>query len=108
MRSITPTISGSADRKSTGLNSSHGYISYAVFCLKKKKNILVTHSLVSKQKMIRNIRTFAIDCDRDSEFKVEAEVADLLGLLDQADRVFFVMIGRLPSSTLFPYTTLYG
>src|SRR2546422_6368448 len=29
--------SGSSDRKSTRLNSSHGYISYAVFCLKKKK-----------------------------------------------------------------------
>src|SRR2546422_4719840 len=28
------------DRKSTRLNSSHGYISYAVFCLKKKKNTL--------------------------------------------------------------------
>src|SRR2546422_2981039 len=28
---------GSRDRKSTRLNSSHGYISYAVFCLKKKK-----------------------------------------------------------------------
>ena len=27
----------SADRKSTRLNSSHGYISYAVFCWKKKK-----------------------------------------------------------------------
>src|SRR2546422_1799870 len=27
-----------ADRKSTRLNSSHGYISYAVFCLKKKKD----------------------------------------------------------------------
>src|SRR2546429_825323 len=27
----------SEDRKSTRLNSSHGYISYAVFCLKKKK-----------------------------------------------------------------------
>src|SRR2546429_6381451 len=27
-----------ADRKSTRLNSSHGYISYAVFCLKKKKS----------------------------------------------------------------------
>src|SRR2546429_2596110 len=26
-----------ADRKSTRLNSSHGYISYAVFCLKKKR-----------------------------------------------------------------------
>src|SRR2546429_7068854 len=29
------------DRKSTRLNSSHGYISYAVFCLKKKKNSLL-------------------------------------------------------------------
>src|SRR2546422_1928148 len=28
---------GIGDRKSTRLNSSHGYISYAVFCLKKKK-----------------------------------------------------------------------
>src|SRR2546422_4884725 len=30
------------DRKSTRLNSSHGYISYAVFCLKKKKNTTFT------------------------------------------------------------------
>src|SRR2546429_4627091 len=29
------------DRKSTRLNSSHGYISYAVFCLKKKKIKLI-------------------------------------------------------------------
>src|SRR2546429_5691239 len=31
---------GGGDRKSTRLNSSHGYISYAVFCLKKKKTNL--------------------------------------------------------------------
>src|SRR2546422_5156410 len=31
---------GMGDRKSTRLNSSHGYISYAVFCLKKKKKQL--------------------------------------------------------------------
>src|SRR2546422_7908445 len=31
------------DRKSTRLNSSHGYISYAVFCLKKKKTIIIQH-----------------------------------------------------------------
>src|SRR2546422_2354225 len=31
---------GLLDRKSTRLNSSHGYISYAVFCLKKKKNTI--------------------------------------------------------------------
>src|SRR2546422_3255074 len=30
-------LSKGRDRKSTRLNSSHGYISYAVFCLKKKK-----------------------------------------------------------------------
>src|SRR2546429_3733646 len=30
------------DRKSTRLNSSHGYISYAVFCLKKKKSAYAT------------------------------------------------------------------
>src|SRR2546429_4676971 len=32
------TPQGRRDRKSTRLNSSHGYISYAVFCLKKKTN----------------------------------------------------------------------
>src|SRR2546422_8229097 len=32
------------DRKSTRLNSSHGYISYAVFCLKKKKKKLKMHT----------------------------------------------------------------
>src|SRR5206468_10708303 len=34
------------DRKSTRLNSSHDQISYAVFCLKKKKNITIICSLV--------------------------------------------------------------
>src|SRR5205809_5791496 len=33
------------DRKSTRLNSSHGYISYAVFCLKKKKTKIQTSKL---------------------------------------------------------------
>src|SRR2546422_1092222 len=33
-RAVRDTV---RDRKSTRLNSSHGYISYAVFCLKKKK-----------------------------------------------------------------------
>src|SRR2546429_5380594 len=34
---MTSTNKIRIDRKSTRLNSSHGYISYAVFCLKKKK-----------------------------------------------------------------------
>src|SRR3712207_8022317 len=35
---VEPLVSAAADRKSTRLNSSHANISYAVFCLKKKKN----------------------------------------------------------------------
>src|SRR2546429_5715506 len=34
----------SQDRKSTRLNSSHGYISYAVFCLKKKDTLALTYT----------------------------------------------------------------
>src|SRR2546429_6382880 len=39
---------GTQDRKSTRLNSSHGYISYAVFCLKKK--ITTTHGSHTNQR----------------------------------------------------------
>src|SRR2546422_2907420 len=40
---LAPQLGGDLqDRKSTRLNSSHGYISYAVFCLKKKKNKSLT------------------------------------------------------------------
>src|SRR2546429_1904695 len=36
------------DRKSTRLNSSHGYISYAVFCLKKKKKTVVSIMIMTR------------------------------------------------------------
>src|SRR2546422_6895828 len=39
-----PQLAATTDRKSTRLNSSHGYISYAVFCLKKKKRAHLTSS----------------------------------------------------------------
>src|SRR5215204_7274152 len=38
------------DRKSTRLNSSHTVISYAVFCLKKKKKKYIPHLLHNKKK----------------------------------------------------------
>src|SRR2546422_3587423 len=37
-----------SDRKSTRLNSSHGYISYAVFCLKKKKKTARVNMLLMR------------------------------------------------------------
>src|SRR2546422_6720297 len=46
------------DRKSTRLNSSHGYISYAVFCLKKKKKyILIDREECANAKMEDDDRT---------------------------------------------------
>src|SRR5690348_17686163 len=46
---LPPGRAGSTDRKSTRLNSSHPSISYAVFCLKKKKRTDAIHT-ASKQK----------------------------------------------------------
>src|SRR5256884_3561174 len=42
-----------SDRKSTRLNSSHGYISYAVFCLKKKHNKAVIQSTLTARQAAR-------------------------------------------------------
>src|SRR2546422_2976332 len=51
---VTPTT---ADRKSTRLNSSHGYISYAVFCLKKKKrNSSDIHHAMNEEVRARIVR----------------------------------------------------
>src|SRR2546422_5929454 len=45
------------DRKSTRLNSSHGYISYAVFCLKKKKQTQKLAPTDKREKRLRSIAT---------------------------------------------------
>src|SRR2546422_4530231 len=41
-------VHNTGDRKSTRLNSSHGYISYAVFCLKKKTQL---HDLALEKRL---------------------------------------------------------
>src|SRR5437899_7553753 len=46
-----------ADRKSTRLNSSHLGISYAVFCLKKKKTTKHTHTLIANPTSVRGTFT---------------------------------------------------
>src|SRR2546422_8539565 len=47
------------DRKSTRLNSSHGYISYAVFCLKKKKiqTLVITHTDTKRTQHTKQFQT---------------------------------------------------
>src|SRR2546430_13536370 len=44
MQNFGDSITSGGDRKSTRLNSSHSQISYAVFCLKKKKNTAHTRT----------------------------------------------------------------
>src|SRR2546422_1172208 len=53
---IAPGIDPRQDRKSTRLNSSHGYISYAVFCLKKKKKDDKIHSIDDHLLLVRDER----------------------------------------------------
>lgn len=50
--------------------------------------------------MIRAVRSEPSDRDRASEFKVEAEAADLLGLIDDADRELDHHLGGLTSADL--------
>src|SRR2546422_3337496 len=50
----------SIDRKSTRLNSSHGYISYAVFCLKKKKKKI--QCMIVLTRYVRWTRTICAEC----------------------------------------------
>src|SRR5689334_16120212 len=75
------------DRKSTRLNSSHSSISYAVFCLKKKKKDLENraHDLVLEAAPQAGARPRCV--------------------VHQA--VLLLMLLRPPKSTLFPYTTLF-
>src|SRR6266508_6253524 len=53
---VKPAREGSSDRKSTRLNSSHVAISYAVFCLKKKKkNSEASHREKQKKPITRHV-----------------------------------------------------
>lgn len=62
--------------------------------------VLVVHTLGSEREMIRSVRLVAAERDRDSEFKVEMEAADLLGLLDQADRDLDEHLGTAAAADL--------
>jgi len=64
----------------------HGTLNWRPLPKANSIAVLVAHSLGSEREMIRAVRSLPSDRDRDSEFRVEAGAADLLGLLDQVDR----------------------
>src|SRR2546430_5216976 len=55
-----PTAAAAPDRKSTRLNSSHSQISYAVFCLKKKKTALTLHEKIADLGLVAAGATFDV------------------------------------------------
>jgi DinB superfamily len=62
--------------------------------------VLVVHTLGSEREMIRAVRSLSTERDRPAEFEAEAEVADLLALLDRADRELDEHIGALTAADL--------
>src|SRR5690554_5229255 len=125
------------DRKSTRLNSSHVRISYAVFCLKKKKALYAAGQRACARGPglhAQALRLFLCDRERHHHRLAIFDGADLAEAVAHpgergAQRVerpaqlaghwtvsrgvpgiqvfFFLMIRRPPRSTLFPYTTLF-
>ena len=78
----------------------HGTLNWSPLPKANSIAVLVTHTLGSEREMIRALRQVATERDRESEFKVEAEAADLLALLDQADRDLDEHIGALTAADL--------
>jgi hypothetical protein len=62
--------------------------------------VLITHSLGSEREMIRAVRKLETERDRDAEFKAEANAAELLELLDRADRDLDEHLGALTPADL--------
>jgi hypothetical protein len=64
----------------------HGTLNWRPLPKANSIAVLVTHTLGSEREMIRALRKISTDRDRDAEFRLEAEAADLLAMIDEADR----------------------
>ena len=78
----------------------HGTLNWSPLPKANSIAVLVTHTLGSEREMIHALRQVATERDRESEFKVEAEAADLLALLDQADHDLDEHMGALTAADL--------
>src|SRR6266536_3539085 len=92
------------DRKSTRLNSSHEWISYAVFCSQKTKSFS-SRALHQEQSrdfdVLELTKITEVILARKATLRRPGEGFTLSSI------IFFLMILRPPRSTLFPYTALF-
>src|SRR6201993_4912602 len=99
--------SGLTDRKSTRLNSSHLVISYAVFCLKKKKKKHGVRATQHEGTAILTCHAHDVTAGRKLCTHLMRSLNDVRVLALSLLFFFFLMIRRPPRSTLFPYPTLF-
>src|SRR3954462_10107424 len=96
-----------SDRKSTRLNSSHTIISYAVFCLKKKRSWGAARN--GGRSWVRRKETYRVALAATSQLPMHPPTRE--GHVSLCISVpvffFFLMIRLPPRSTLFPYTPLF-
>src|SRR5579864_8037888 len=64
----------------------HGTLNWKPLPKANSIAVLVAHTIGSEREVIRSVRLVSTERDREGEFKVEAEAADLLAMLDRADR----------------------
>src|SRR5438094_6101444 len=78
----------------------HGTLNWRPLPKANSIAVLVVHSLGWQREMLRAGRQITVERDRDSEFKAEAEAADLLAMIDHADKVVDEFLGALSADDL--------
>ena len=78
----------------------HGTLNWRPLPKANSIAVLVVHVCGSEREVMRTLRSGASDRDREAEFRVEAEAADLLALLDQADRELDEYLGAVAAADL--------
>jgi len=78
----------------------HGTLNWKPLPLANSIAVLLVHTLGSEREMIRAVRSVTTVRDRPAEFRAEADAAELLALLDQADRELDEHLGALTAADL--------
>src|ERR1039457_6761847 len=95
------------DRKSTRLNSSHLVISYAVFCLKKKKKEKIMHSYMWPQCLRAPLVSSAVRHVTPTQSPADVSSHRSACGPSAVFFFFFLLIRPPPRSPLFPTTPLF-
>jgi DinB superfamily len=78
----------------------HGTLNWKPLPLANSVAVLIVHTLGSEREMIRAVRSLTTERDRPAEFRAEAEAADLVAMLDEAERELDDHLGALTPADL--------